>query len=171
MTVAEIFKDISAHMIKGLMVHSQLADYYRFLGLKKYAKCHEKHFEEESHNWRCLSRYYIEHFNALIETERIDDPEVIPGDWFNYKRADVDIMTKRRAVENGLHEWIEWEKDTKRLYEDMYSELMNNNMIAAALFISQFICDVDKELSEAQGYHLYKKAVDYDMEHIVSEQY
>ena len=36
--VADIFADISAHQIKGLMIHSQLADYYRFLGLEKYAE-------------------------------------------------------------------------------------------------------------------------------------
>ena len=171
MTVEEIFKDISAHMIKGLMVHSQLADYYRFLGLRKYAKFHEKQYEEESCNWRTLSRYYIEHYNKLIEEQRIDDPEIIPSDWFNYSRQDVDIMTKRRAVENGLQVWIDWEKGTKHMYEKMYSELMGLGRIATAVFLSQFICGVDDELSRAYEYHLYKKTVDYDMEHIVSEQY
>ena len=31
MTVEEIFRDLSAHMVKGVMIHEQLADYYDFL--------------------------------------------------------------------------------------------------------------------------------------------
>ena len=34
MTVEEIFSDLSKHMIEGLMAHSQLSDYFGFLGLE-----------------------------------------------------------------------------------------------------------------------------------------
>ena len=106
--VAEIFSDISAHQIKGLMVHSQLSDYYRFLGLNCYADCHKERFESESKGWRKLADYYIEHFNKLIVEKAIDDPAVIPADWFKVSRLDVDTSTKRRAVERGMQTWVEW---------------------------------------------------------------
>ncbi len=34
MTIEEIFSEISKHMIEGIMIHAQMADYYNFLGLK-----------------------------------------------------------------------------------------------------------------------------------------
>ena len=66
MTVDQIFSEVSAHMIEGLMIHSQLSDYFNFLGLKGYAKCHKYHFFEESCNYKKLSWYYLTHYNKII---------------------------------------------------------------------------------------------------------
>lgn len=169
-SVEEIFSDITAHQIKGLMVHSQLADYYRFLGLNKYADCHEHHYKDESCMWRKISDYYIEHFNKLIVEKEIDNPNIIPKDWFSVTRQDVDSNTKRRAVESGLQEWVKWETATKKLYENAFSELLSLGEGAAAMRIKKCLCAVDDELAEATGYLLNKKAVNYDISHIVGEQ-
>ena len=40
MTVDEIFSKLSGHMIKGLMIHDQMSDYYDFLSLRGYKRCH-----------------------------------------------------------------------------------------------------------------------------------
>lgn len=168
--VSEIYADISAHQIKGLMVHSQLADYYRFIGLDKYADCHEKHYDKENCNWRKLSKYYIRHFNKLIEEKSIDNPDVIPKEWFNVTRQDVDTNTKRRAVESGLKIWVDWETETKKLYEQAFSELMSLNEVAAAMNMKKYLCAVDHELAEAQEWWLNKKAVNYEISYIIGEQ-
>jgi hypothetical protein len=34
MTVEEIFNQMARHMVEGLMMHSQLTEYYNFLGLE-----------------------------------------------------------------------------------------------------------------------------------------
>ena len=44
MTREEIFTSLLNHMVKGLMVHDQMANYYDFLGLEEYKDCHEKHY-------------------------------------------------------------------------------------------------------------------------------
>ena len=44
MTIKEIYAQIAEHMIKGMMIHEQLANYYDFLGLKGYKRCHEYHY-------------------------------------------------------------------------------------------------------------------------------
>ena len=169
-TIEQIFSDISSHQIKGLMIHSQLADYYRFLGLDKYADCHEHRYKEESHCWRKITSYYIEHFNKLIEEQEIDNPNIIPSDWYNVTRNDVDTSTKRRSVERGLNKWIDWETETKVLYEEAFSDLLSLGEGAAAMRVKKCLCDVDDELAEANNYLLNKKAVDYDITHIIGEQ-
>ena len=169
--IAEIYADISAHQIKGLMVHSQMADYYRFIGLDKYADCHEKHYNKEICNWRKTSEYYITHYNKLVEEKSIENPNVIPSEWYTVSRQDVDVNTKRRAVERGLTMWVDWESETKKLYEEAFSELLALGEGAAAMRMKKCLCAVDDELAEAQKWLLNKKAVNYDISYIIGDQH
>lgn len=170
MELEEIYAEISAHMIKGIMIHEQFANYYDFLGLDGYKKCHEYHYLEESCAHRELNRYFINHYNKLIPERPIENPNIIPNNWFSHTRQDVDPSTKMNAIKNGLEKWVEWERDTKKLYEEMYKELIDINEIASAMKIQEFICDVDEELEKAEQYHLNKKAINYDLSEIVAEQ-
>ena len=53
---------------------------------------------------------------------------------------------------------------------EKYTEAMNIGEVAAALEIKCLICDVDCELKEAERYHLNKKALNYDLYDIISDQ-
>lgn len=170
MEVAEIYSTISSHMLKGIMLHEQFANYYDFLGLKGYKRCHEYHMLTEMLGYRSLSRYFINHHNKLISDSHIENPEVIPSSWYKYTRQDVDTNTKKNAVKVGLEKWISWERETKQLYENMYRELMNLGEIASAMKIEEYIYDVDCELKKAEQYKLDKEAVNYDLVYIVEEQ-
>ena len=158
MELKEIYSKIASHQIKGMMIHAQLADYYDFLGLQGYKRCHEYHYLKESCAYRGISRYFINHHNMLIPEEKIEDPEVIPESWFEHTRDDVDSATKKNAVKSGLTKWVEWERETKKLYEQMYQELMNIGEVASAFKIKELICDVDCELKKAERYWLNKEA-------------
>lgn len=171
MTVDEIYGKIAQHMVKGMMFHEQMANYYDFLGLRGYKRCHEYHFLEETCEYRSLCRYYINHHNKLIPKLPIEDPKVIPESWYKYTRQDVDSSTKKSAVRNGLNLWVEWEKETKKLYEAMYTELINMGEIASMMYVKGLVCDVDCELKKVERYILDKKAIDYDLAIIVPEQH
>lgn len=170
MEVKEIYSKIASHMIKGMMIHAQMADYYDFLGLQGYKRCHEYHYFKESCAYRGVSRYFINHHNMLIPEERIEDPNLIPESWYDHTRDDVDMSTKKSAVKSGLTKWVEWERETKKLYEQMYHELMELNEVASACKIKELICDVDCELKMAERYWLNKEATGYDMVQIIDEQ-
>lgn len=170
MTAEEVYSKIASHMIKGMMAHDQLANYYDFLGLKGYKRCHEYHFMCETVAYRSINRYFINHHNKMVEQEQVSDPELIPSSWYKYTRHDVDINTKRNAVKVGLDKWVAWEKETKTLYEEMYKELVDINEIALAFKVKELVCDVDHELKTAERELLDIKATDYDMSYIVSEQ-
>lgn len=170
MTTEEIFSKISVTMIEGLMFHSQMVEYYMFLGLPGYAKCHEYHYLEESCNFGKINCYYIKKFNKLLPELRAEDPEVIPSGWRKYSRADVDTNTKRTAVKTGLEKWMAWEEKVLKLYEQMYQEAMSIDEVAAALKIKELVKDVSHELASVQQYYLNKKSVDYNISDIVAEQ-
>ena len=170
MTVDEIYSEIANRMIKGMMIHNELADYYKFLGLDGYSKCHEYHYFKESKCYRKFNKYIISHHNKLIPDERFEYESIIPSSWYAYSRDDVDTATKQSAVKKALTDWVEWETETKELYEKMYRELMSMDEVASALYLADVICEVDKEHSKAMKYHLNKKAMNYDLTDIVSEQ-
>lgn len=170
MDVSEIYTKLSAHMIEGIMFHEKMANYYDFLCLRGYKRAHEYHMAKESKAFRKLNRYYINHFDRLIEETAVPEPDVIPASWYRYTRHDVDMNTKRQAVKNGIEKWVAWEEETKELYQEMYLELMDKRYVAAAEELACCIRAVDEELKHAYRKHIYLESVDYSMESIYFEQ-
>ena len=170
MNVEEIFAELAAHQIAGFMTHEELANYYDFLSLHGYKRCHEYHYFEESIAYRRLCRYYVNHYNKLVAYREVDEPRIIPDSWERYTRQDVDATTKRNAVKSGIEAWVAWEKETKDLYQRAYKELLDLGEIAAAQFVSCLVCDVDKELKCAERKQLDLSAMGYDIIMIVAAQ-
>ena len=119
----EIFEKISAHYIKGMMLHDKLANYYDFLGMRGYKRYHEHQFYCDCKAFRKLNRYYINHYSRLIAETEFDEYNIIPNSWYRYKREEVDTATKKNAVETAMQKWIEWETETKKLLENSIKEL------------------------------------------------
>ena len=170
MVYSEIFSDLSAHFIKGMMVHDQMADYYDFLSLRGYKRCHEYHFKKESCNYRKLHRFYLNHYNKLVLEKSVSDPKIIPESWFRYSREEVDVQTKKDAVRDGVAKWIKWETETLNKLKQAQLDLYDEGEVASALFINKFIKDVERELKYAKRKQIELATVDYDMPYILEEQ-
>ena len=171
MAAEKIFSEISEHMLKGLMFHEELANYFAFLALDGYSCCHEYHYKEESHSYRELNKYYITHYNKLIPKKgHIDAPQLIPTNWYAYTRKDVDAGVKRNAVKEAMQVWVNWEKETKELYEKKYIELCETKDVAAALLVKCLVKDVDNELKYAEEQMMALNTSNYDIIYILDEQ-
>lgn len=171
MSVENVFAEISEHMLKGLMFHEEMANYFAFLCLEGYSQCHEHHYREESKSYRKVTNYYISHYNQLIPKRgRLETPQLIPNTWYGHDRKDVDANIKRNAIREAFQSWVDWEKETKELYETKRSKLCEMKEVAAALFIDCFIKDVDNELKDAQTEMLNLMAINFDMPYIMGEQ-
>ena len=170
MTTEEIFSYMGKRMVEGLMFHSQMEDYYNFLGLCGYAKCHRFHYHHESCNYKKIGNYYLYHYGRLIKELPFENPNSIPVNWYEYNRKDVSISTKKAAIQSGIEKWVEWEKNTKRYYENFYNELMALGEAAAALEVKTYVIDVDKELAEAEQRWIELSSMDYNVNDIILEQ-
>ena len=170
MTLEEIFAQVAQHMVVGLMFHSQMCDFFNFLGLKGYSKCHKYHYFEENNNYKEVCDYYISHYNKLVIDQPFENPNVIPLNWYNYTRQDMDIETRRTAIKTGYERWVQWEKDTKKLYEYYYQHLVAINEFAAAFKIRDYVMDVDSELAEAEQKLLNLESIQYNISDIMNEQ-
>ena len=170
MTVEEIFSQLINHLLSGMMVHESFANYYDFLGLKGYKECHEYHHFEETCSYRNMYSYYIEHFDRLIAAGQLEIPNIIPGFWYGHTRQEVDANTKKEGVKSGMNGWVNWERDTKKLYENAYNDLVSIGEIAASEQVRRLALDVDGELEEAESLLLNLSAVNYDLDVIIPEQ-
>lgn len=166
----EVFSKLSAHFIKGMMVHDQMARYYDFLGLKGYKRIHEYQFYEDSKTFRRINRYYINHHSKLVPEMRVEDPALIPESWYNYKREDVDPQTKRNSVEIGINKWVEWERTTKSELESAIKTLQDNGFMADAKWCQNILSKVSYELKKAERKLIELKGVSFDLIYITEEQ-
>ena len=170
MTIEEIFSKLAAHMIKGLMIHDQVGNAYGFLKLCGYQKCHEYHYYHESNNYKSLQNYYLSNYHKLIPEESIENPNIIPANWYKYSSTDVDPNTKRNAVKEMMKKWVDWEQSTKKDLELYYKELYDMGEVCAALMIADLLKDVDGELKCAQDKYINLETIGYDINTIVKEQ-
>lgn len=170
MTAEEIFSEIIAHMIKGIMVHDQMMNYYLFLGLQGYAKCHEFFFIKEMQEYINMKKYFMENYNKNIKELKIDNPDIIPSSWYNHTRAEVDSATKRKSVKTGIQLWYKWQKDTKEMYSKHIKQLIDLGEYGATTIVSNCLSQVEKQLKIIMQEFLNKEAIDYDILGIIDQQ-
>lgn len=65
-----------------------------------------------------------------------------------------------------MEQWINWEKETKELYESLCKETTDT---LTHDLLCRLAKDVSKELDNALSYQLRKKALDYSITEIMSE--
>ena len=102
-------------------------------------------------------------YNKLLPDAEVTDPEVLPASWRSYSRQQIDAGTKRRAIKDSFVRWRAWEAETKKLYEQSYSNLCDLGEIAAACKVRDLISDVDMELKGVDRMHIKLESIDYDL--------
>lgn len=170
MSVDSIFSELSSHMIKGIMIHDELCNYFDILGLKGYRACQEYHFIEESMSFRRLNKCYIENEYMLISKTNPSFDGVIPNSMYKQNKQSISQNEKRASVKEMFSQWVNWETETKELYEKAYTSLMELEEIYMASIVMDLVCDVSKELNKAKSYLLNLKAVDFSINYIIEQQ-
>ena len=170
MTALEVFEQIDNRQIQALMFHTQMADYFDFLGLNGFKRMHEYRFLKECAENRGVHRYVLNHINKLLKDNGVANPKAIPVNWYNYSRLDVDASTRKNSVRDAFIKWHEWETQTKSFLEKKFKELTENGNIACANKVNELICNSDQELKIITRKVLKYKSIDWDMTYIEMEQ-
>jgi len=193
-------------------MHEQLADYYAFLNLPGYQKCHEYQMLCELLTYRKAKDMYMKEYNQLVQPTYMvsgmlsnmanngnnnsngnNTPNqmnnmnnngmtsmansgknyannVIPTNWYNYTRYDVDAGTKRTAVKDGFKKWLEYEKETRQYLSQMAQRLEQMNEREAARKLDHLIEHVEKEIQTAENKMMDLESTGYDMSYILQQQ-
>ena len=192
-------------------MHEHLADYYAFLNLPGYQKCHEYQMLCELLTYRKAKDMYMKEYNQLVQptymvsnmltnmannsnnnnngnsnnsnnanmgnnmTSMMNNGKnyannVIPANWYNYTRYDVDQGTKRTAVKDGFKKWLEYEKETRQYLSQMAQRLEQMNEREAARKLDHLIEHVEKEIETAENKMMNLESTGYDMNYILQQQ-
>lgn len=161
MRTCEVFETVSRHQIEGMMLHDQLADAFEYLALPGFAMMHEYRFADESKAMRAVHSYYITHHHAMIPDSHPAAEDLIKcwrgADW---QQA---MSMRRKSVHELFQKWVEWERATKILYQQIVTELLNHGEAAAAHELMELVEDVDAELAYAENLHMRLDSIAYDM--------
>lgn len=163
MTVEEIFNKLISHMEEGVIFHQEMAKAYDFLGLWGFSKCQLYHQYEELQGKMLLEHYYSAHYFKLIQLENFNKPEIIPLTWFKYTTQSVDTTTKRNAIKDLIKKWIDWERATKKLYQELRHEFATIGEYDAAQRLDTYIHDVSHELHNVEKLSIKLESINYDM--------
>lgn len=190
--VQQLYSELINRMKQGVEMHEQLADYYGFLNLPGYQKCHEYQMLCELLTYRKAKDMYMREYNQLVPPTNMTNnsmsnmtnmsnnnnnnpnynnyANVIPQQWYQHTRYDVDASTKRNAVRDGFKRWIEYEKETKQFLTDMTKRLEQADEREAARKMDYLVEHVDKEIQHAEEKMMALENSGYDMNYILQEQ-
>lgn len=198
--VQMLYSELINRMKQGVEMHEQLADYYAFLNLPGYQKCHEYQMLCELLTYRKAKDMYLKEYNKLVQPNyayanmpasmnnmansgsnngnsnmamnrgKNYAMEVIPQNWYNYTRYDVDASTKRNAVKEGFKKWIDYENETKQYLNQMVKQLEQLDENTAAKKLETLIEHVEKEIATAEDKIMNLESTGYDMSYILQQQ-
>lgn len=192
----QLYSELIDRMKQGVEMHEQLADYYGFLNLPGYQKCHEYQMLEELLTYRKAKDAYMKEYNQLVPLSMMVNgisnmtnnnsnngmnnmnngngnynyTNVIPQNWYKYTRYDVDASTKRNAVKEGFQKWVNYEKETKQFLTNMVKRLEQAEDRESARKLDYLIDHVQKEIECAEEKLMALENSGYDMNYILQEQ-
>lgn len=170
MTIEEIFTELISHMHKGLTLHNQLVHLYGFLNLKGYQKQQEYQYFEQSKNYIQLKQFYLQQYDKMVQEKTLQPYNLIPTNWYKYKKIQVDVSTKRTTIRDLFKQWLSWEEDTKILLNNCYQQLSNLKEFHSCEKINQLLSDVNQELSQLKEQQINLENAGYDMIFIIENQ-
>lgn len=166
----EIFKKLSNRMVGAMMIHTQLTELFNFIDLEPDAKRQKKQLHDESDGLLKLEKYAAQHHHILITSDNPPQVDILNLGMLKEPNDKLSPDNKIYLIQYAMKEWIEWERESKIIYEDAYRNLVDMSEIATADFVLQYVKDVDKELKAAEMLYRVRDAIDWDLSTIYEDQ-
>ena len=170
MTEQEIFTILANRMVGAIMIHTQLAQLFAYVDLMPDARRQEQQLQEETHGMSELNKYYSQHHHMIVIAD--DPPQINILNMGILKKPNYELSPddKMRIIKYGMKEWVDWERQSKIVYEDAYKNLIDISEVASAEFITRYVRDVDQELRDAERLYRVRDAIDWDLATIYDKQ-
>lgn len=170
--IEDVFKKLSLHMLEGVMIHEEMANYFAFLGLNGYEATQANRYIEESNNLSKLHSFYIRYFGKLIPRVQISTiPQIIPDSFYNHVTNDLSTNDIRQSVKTIFEYWASWEEKTKSLFEQSYIGLRDSyNEVSSSIVVMELLKDVNVELEMVKNKLHKLRSTNFDIVYIVEDQ-
>lgn len=152
------------------MTHTQLTELFNFIDLETDAKRQKNQLHEETDGLLKLEKYAAQHHHILITSDDPPQVDILNLSMLKQPNDKLSPDDKVYLIQYAMKEWIEWEKESKIIYEDAYRSLVEISEIAAADFVLRYVRNVDKELRDAELLYRVRDAIDWDLPTIYDNQ-
>lgn len=152
------------------MTHTQLTELFNFIDLETDAKRQKNQLHEETDGLLKLEKYAAQHHHMLITSDDPPQVDILNLSMLKQPNDKLSPDDKVYLIQYAMKEWIEWEKESKIIYEDAYRSLVEISEIAAADFVLRYVRNVDKELRDAELLYRVRDAIDWDLPTIYDNQ-
>lgn len=152
------------------MTHTQLTELFNFIDLETDAKRQKNQLHEETDGLLKLEKYAAQHHHVLITSDDPPQVDILNLSMLKQPNDKLSPDDKVYLIQYAMKEWIEWEKESKIIYEDAYRSLVEISEIAAADFVLRYVKNVDKELRDAELLYRVRDAIDWDLPTIYDNQ-
>lgn len=157
-------------MVGAMMTHTQLTELFNFIDLETDAKRQKNQLHEETDGLLKLEKYAAQHHHILITSDDPPQVDILNLSMLKQPNDKLSPDDKVYLIQYAMKEWIEWEKESKIIYEDAYRSLVEISEIAAADFVLRYVRNVDKELRDAELLYRVRDAIDWDLPTIYDNQ-
>ena len=170
MTLHEIYSALGNRMVGAKMLHSQLVQIFAFVDLLPDMRKQESQLQEETHGYSELCKYFIQHHHNVLVANNPPQIDILNLGILKKSSDELTTEDKMYIIKYGMQEWIEWEKQSKILYEDCYRNLVDISEVASAEFVMRFVRDVDLELKEAERIFRVREGINWNLDTIYDKQ-
>lgn len=159
----EIFKELAKCKIKGMMFHSNMADYYAFLHCCTFKKIHDERFIEESKELRELKDYYIMKYERtlLTDDEHLAIENVTPSNWDEYELTDKE---RSAYIKQGCETYEVQEQKVKEKMKKLADELYSMGCYDDYKMVRELLDDVILEIAHIRDLRTYLEQTGFNME-------
>lgn len=165
--IEDVYAILEKRMCLATDFHSQLADFFCFLGLQGFKRMCEYQYMKECAESRKLHRRYIDHHHRIIppmiDVYAGEKPNVIPSEWSRYTTQDIDDNVIPKFVRLALTKYYEWEMETKEIITEQCERLMQLNAYADYEFLKEMLRDVEKEIKKVMRLYEQLNGTGYDV--------
>lgn len=170
MTLHEIYTALGNRMVGAMMIHSQLVQIFAFVDLLPDMRKQESQLQDETYGYSELCKYYIQHHHNILVADDVPQIDILNIPLFKKTTEELTSEDKSRLIQYGMNEWINWEKQSKILYEDSYRNLVEISEVASAEFIMRFVRNVDLELRDAERIFRVREGINWNLDTIYDKQ-
>ena len=170
MTVKDVFSKLSNRMVGAMMIHTQLTELFMFVDLLPDIDRQKTQLHEETDGLLELEKYCMQHHHILITANSPPSIDILNLGMLKESNCNLSPDDRAYLIRYAMKEWIEWEKESKIIYENAYDNLIGISEIAAADFVLKYVQDVDKELKNAELLYRVRDSIDWDLPTIYAEQ-
>ena len=161
--IRNIMKETYDHIMNGVIMHSNMVDFYDFLHLKGFRKWQEHNVEEEFCHVTEIQHHFIKRHHMMIPPyEEHFTSGVIPTSWYDHSAIEVTKDDIVREVKRSLHEYLDWERKTQIFLKEKTKELIELDAFAEYMDLRELEENVACEIHYLENLIIELESVGYD---------